>query len=120
MNLSDILGDIEDSGGPSFKLTIRTFTQIEPLWPAGKNGQPVSSVGRFSIIRESLLDELMLIGYVNIANGIGPISSVCPGYWIIVKYHDQFRRIKMGNTRDEFDRNLKRIPEWETAKQLFL
>ena len=119
MSLPEILADIEDNGGSTFKLTPKTFVQIEPLWPKGANGKPVTSVARFSI-QKSLLDQLVPIGYVNVANGIGNISSVCPGYWIIVKLDEQLWRIKVGETRSEFDNNLKKIPEWSNIKQLFL
>ena len=119
MSISDVLEEIEDNR-PELKMTPRIFAQIEPLWPKGKNGQPISTVARFAALRKTLLEQLIPIGYVNVAKGIGTVSSVCPGYWIILKSGNQFWRFKMGETRDEFIRNLKRIPEWKEIGQLFL
>lgn len=120
MSLDEILSEVEESS-TGLRLTPKIFSQIEPLWPKGKNGKPVvSDAVRFSIVRNDLLEKIDPIGYVNVAPGIGSIYSSCPGYWIVLSMDGQYWRLKMGMSREEFERNRKRIPGWDGIRQLFL
>jgi hypothetical protein len=119
LDIAEILEDIEDSSG-KIKISPRVFIQIEVFWPKDEHGKPVSDEQMFPILRKKHLKKMQPIGYVNVANGFGSLSTSCPGYWVLVKEDTRLWKIKLGKTYDEFAENLLKMKEWKGITQIFL
>lgn len=74
----------------------------------------------YPILKQKYFNKFVVSGYVNISQGLGALSDICPGYWLILKNECQLWKVKIGKDCDEFEKNLKTSPELDGIIQIFI
>jgi len=129
LNLDNFQTELEnDTIGSSasyedIKLTSRKFLQINLFTPPNVKGDKSNQSyyrDKIDTIKRSYRDKLAIIGYVHVANGLGKISDVACGYWIIAYYKSKLVKFLLAYDADEFQQIIEDVMEWKSAPQLFI